>query len=106
MNEEELIRNINTYLRSKALYQHTIKKKLSCSSITKLVQESIADVRVDTYLHYFPKKILKEYLFQKNIYMGNEDLHVFELVNMIVTKRGEKKYYPYEDELLAHLMNK
>ena len=27
MNEEELIRNINTYLRSKALYQHTIKKK-------------------------------------------------------------------------------
>ena len=44
MNEEELIRNINTYLRSKALYQHTIKKKLSCSSITKLLQESIADV--------------------------------------------------------------
>ena len=71
MNEEELIRNINTYLRSKALYQHTIKKKtfmlIYYKIITRIYCRCLSRYLFTLFSQKNTKRIFisKEYLYGK-----------------------------------------
>ena len=69
-------------------------------TISFLKQTPLPEKQLRIFLSYLPQELLKECLFNANIYKGRKNMSNHDLIDMIITEKSKKIVYTQENDEL------
>ena len=106
-NDNELNYKKNTYIYSYnnfvflMIYNQLIIMTSAYLAISFLKQTPLLEKQLRIFWSYLPQELLKEYLYNADIYKGRRHMSKSDLIEMIITERSKKVIYTQEDDELT-----
>ena len=70
-------------------------------AISFLKQTPLPEKQLRIFLSYLPQELLKEYLYNAEIYKGKRNMSKIDLIDAIISEKNKKIAYSQENEELT-----